>query len=61
MEARRRSDIKTASAIGIGTGILAVLILAIAALAVTRTSRGREKRLMADQMRVLERQRLAFG
>jgi hypothetical protein len=61
MEARRRSDIKTASEIGIGIAILAVLILAIAALAVTRTSRARERRLMADQMRVLERQRLAFG
>jgi diguanylate cyclase (GGDEF)-like protein/PAS domain S-box-containing protein len=60
MEARRRSDIETASEIGIGIVVLAVLILTLAALAVTRASRGRERRLMADQMLVLEQQRLAL-
>ncbi len=60
MEARRRSDIETASEIGTGIVVLAVLILALAALAVTRTSRGRERRLMEKQVLVLERQRLAL-
>jgi diguanylate cyclase (GGDEF)-like protein/PAS domain S-box-containing protein len=60
MEARRTSDIETASEIGIGIVVLAVLILALAALGVTRTSRGRERRLMEEQMLVLERQRLTL-
>jgi PAS domain-containing protein len=60
MEGRRTSDIETASEIGIGIVVLAVLILAFAALAVTRASRGSERRLMEEQMLVLERQRLAL-
>jgi hypothetical protein len=60
MEARRRSDIDSASDVGIEIVILAVLILALAALAVTRASRGRERRLMEEQMLVLEQQRLAL-
>jgi hypothetical protein len=60
MEAHRRSDIEAASNIGIGIVVLAELILAIVALAVTRASRGRERRLMEDQMLVLEQQRLAL-
>ena len=60
MEARRSSDIQTASEVGIGIVIAAVLILALAALAVTRASRGRERRLMENQMLALEQQRLAL-
>jgi diguanylate cyclase (GGDEF)-like protein/PAS domain S-box-containing protein len=60
MEARRRSDIETASGIGIGIVVLAVLMLAIAARAVTRASRRRETRLMEDQLLILEQQRLAL-
>jgi diguanylate cyclase (GGDEF)-like protein/PAS domain S-box-containing protein len=60
MEARRRSDIETASGIGISVVVLAVLILAIAALAVTRASRRREARLTEHQMLVLEQQRRAL-
>jgi diguanylate cyclase (GGDEF)-like protein/PAS domain S-box-containing protein len=60
MEARRTTDIEDASEIGTGIVVLAVLILALAALAVTRAARGRERRLMHDQMLVLEQQRLAL-
>lgn len=60
MEGRRRSDIATASAIGIGVVVLAVLILAIGALAVTRAVRRREARLTQEQMLVLEQRRLAL-
>src|SRR4051794_9818072 len=57
MEARRRSDIETASGIGIAIVVLAVLILAVATRAVTRASRRRETRLMEGQLLILERQR----
>ena len=60
MQARRASDIETASEIGIGIVVLAVLILALAALAVTRSGRRRERRLMEDQMLVLEQHRLGL-
>jgi diguanylate cyclase (GGDEF)-like protein/PAS domain S-box-containing protein len=60
MEARRTSDIATASQTGVEIVVLAVLILALAALAVTRASRGRERRLMERQMLLLEQQRLAL-
>jgi diguanylate cyclase (GGDEF)-like protein/PAS domain S-box-containing protein len=60
MDARRRSDIDSASQIGIGIIAFAVLVLAIAALVVTRASRGREKRLTDEQLLVLDRQRRAL-
>ena len=60
MEARRRSDIESASIIGIGIVVLAALLMAIATRAVTRASRRRETRLMEDQLLILERQRLAL-
>ena len=61
METRRTSDIDTASEVGIGIVSLAVLILALAGVAVTRASRGRERRLTDDQMLVVTRQRLALN
>jgi diguanylate cyclase (GGDEF)-like protein/PAS domain S-box-containing protein len=60
MEARRRSDIEAASRIGIGIVAVAVLIFAIVALALTRASRGRERRLTEEQMLNLEQQRVAL-
>jgi diguanylate cyclase (GGDEF)-like protein/PAS domain S-box-containing protein len=60
MAARRTSDIEDASEIGIGIVVLAVLIIALAALVVARATRGRERRLMEDQMLVLGQQRLAL-
>ena len=60
MEVRRRSDIEAASRTGIGIVALAVLIFAIVALALTRASRGRERRLAEEQMLNLEQQRLAL-
>ncbi|HWF74887.1 MAG TPA: diguanylate cyclase [Solirubrobacteraceae bacterium] len=60
MEARRRSDIGTASELGIAIVVVAVLILALAALAVTRASRGREKRLMEERMLAVSAQRVAL-
>ena len=60
MEARRRSDIEAASRIGIGIVAVAVLLFAIIALAVTRASRDRERRLAEEQMGMLERQRLTL-
>ena len=60
MEARRTSDIETASEVGIGIVVVTVLILALAVLAVTRAGRGRERRIIEEQMLVLEQQRLAL-
>ena len=60
MNARRRSDIDSASQIGIGIIALAVLILAVVALVVTRASRAGEKRLTDEQLLVLARQRRAL-
>jgi diguanylate cyclase (GGDEF)-like protein/PAS domain S-box-containing protein len=60
MDARRRSEIDSASHVGIGIIAFAVLVLAIAALVVTRASRGREKRLTDEQLLVLDRQRRAL-
>lgn len=60
MEARRTSDIETATQAGIAIVVFAVLLLAIAALAVTRASRSREKRLMEERMHALSAQRVAL-
>jgi diguanylate cyclase (GGDEF)-like protein/PAS domain S-box-containing protein len=60
MDVQRTSEIDSASQIGIGIIAFAVLVLAIAALVVTRASRGREKRLTNAQLLVLDRQRRAL-
>jgi diguanylate cyclase (GGDEF)-like protein/PAS domain S-box-containing protein len=60
MDAQRRSDIDSASNVGIGIIAVAVLALAIAALVVARASRGREKRLTDAQQQVLAGQRRAL-
>jgi diguanylate cyclase (GGDEF)-like protein/PAS domain S-box-containing protein len=60
MEARRTSDIDTASNVGIAIVVFAVLLLASVALAVTRASRSREQRLMEERMRSLRAQRVAL-
>jgi diguanylate cyclase (GGDEF)-like protein len=54
MEGRRKSDIATASELGDGIVVLAVLILAIAALAMMRASRGQDRRRM--EARLVEEQ-----
>jgi diguanylate cyclase (GGDEF)-like protein/PAS domain S-box-containing protein len=60
MEAHRTSDVETASEIGIGIVVVAVLIVGLAVSGVARASRTRERRLMESQMLALEQQRLAL-